>query len=680
MPVLTARRDLKRHARDAHLLSTVSVAIIACAVSLIGRGLQTTLMVAAVSALFVGAQLALGALPNRRRRLGPTGWSLLRLVLALAFVASLLEVAGGTSRVLTGLYLPVVAAAAALGTTQAVVIGALAALIYLLPELRDPFSVAEIPLRGLSLVGVSLFLAIGTRQVVGTLEHRTRQMRLAIMDERRRARQIAGLEAVGRLLAAGGPTPELLDAALGVLAERFGYAYGAIYLAEGAVLRLGAQRGYEAVIDEFDGTSGVVGRVMRTRELAFVPAVAADPDYVAVNTAVASEICAPLLVDGQFLGILNVESTRLLDRTDRDLVATLASRIASAVALGRDRQALAERAGLFARLSEFSESVNGNLAVDRLADALVRAVAGVVRCDMVAVTVLDRASGHYHLRAATDAAPELLGREIRVGEGIAGRAIRDRSLVVDEQFGPHSYPSAFRPTTSDRPAFELGLGVPLVRDGVALGALTIGRLSGSDRFRPIELEVVGLVGSHAALALANAFLHADVEELAIRDPLTGLYNRRYFDEALDQLLAMWHRQDAPERQPIAAIMFDVDNFGAFNKLHGHQVGDQVLREIGQLLKSRFRRSDIVARFGGEEFVAVLNGASLDEAVRTAEQVRLAVGRRVVIGDPEDPIHVSVSAGCTALDELDGSREQLLRSADVALFMAKRAGRDRVVAA
>lgn len=672
-------RAFSRHARDAHLLATLTIAAIALAVSLIGRGTQTTLMVTGVSGLFIGVQLALGGLPSRRRPIGPTGWSLLRLILALAFAAILLELAGGSGRPLTALYLPVVAAAAALGATQAIVIGALAALIYLLPELVQPGSAAEVPLRGLALAGVSLFLTIGTRRLVGILQQRTRQLRSAVVADRRRSRQIAGLEVVGRLLASGGPTPELLDQTLGVLVDRFGYANVAIYLADAAVVRLGAQRGYETPLAEFDGSAGVVGRVMRTRELAFVGNVAVDTDYVTVDAAVVSEICAPLMVDRQFLGILNVEARRPLDWTDRDLVATLAGRIGVAVALGRDRQALAERAGLFAKLHDFSESVNSSLAVDRLAETLSTSVADVVRCDMVAVTVLDRPTGRYLLRAATDADPAVLNREIRIGEGIAGRAVRDRAIVLDDQFGPQSYPAAYRSGGEHAPC-QLALGIPLVRDGIALGALTIGRFNASDRFRPIELELITLVASHAALALANAFLHADVEELAIRDPLTGLYNRRYFDEALERVLAGWLRLDTEHRRPVSAVMFDVDHFGQFNKLHGHQIGDQVLREIGQVLRSRFRQSDIVARFGGEEFVAVLDGSTLQDAVRIAEEVRMAVSKRVVVTDGSTPLTVSISAGCASLDPFDASREQLLRTADVALFMAKRAGRDRVVAA
>jgi two-component system cell cycle response regulator len=131
---------------------------------------------------------------------------------------------------------------------------------------------------------------------------------------------------------------------------------------------------------------------------------------------------------------------------------------------------------------------------------------------------------------------------------------------------------------------------------------------------------------------------------------------------------------------VAAIMFDLDHFGDFNKQHGHQVGDVVLRTFAGVLRSRFRDADLVARFGGEEFVVVLEGATRDDAVRIADEVRGLLVSRPVLDDDGARLPVTVSAGCAQIDEAEPTAEQLLRTADVALFMAKRAGRNRVVAA
>lgn len=664
--------------RDPYLAYSAAIVPIAAVVLAISSEPTSLIALGILALVFVGAQAILGRVPGRLRPLTPLGWSFLRLALALLFVAGIVELSGGPGGPMDALFLPVVVAAAALGPVQAVVIGAVASVIYLVPEMMRLGSSADLALRGVTLAGVSVVVAFGTRRLVVALERTSRQLRSAILAERRRSRQIAGMEAVGRLLVAGGPTNQVLDRALGVLVDRFNYNYVSIYIADDGRLVLGAQRGYDQPIQIFDGSVGVMGRVMRSHQLAFVPDVRQDADYISVFNEVTSEICAPLMVDGQFLGVLNVESRDRLDRTDRDLVATLAARVATVVALGRDRQALAERAAVFRSLHEFTQAVSSTLDLDRLAASLVEAARRVVRSDVVALTVLDKDTGRYRVRAFTDADESMLGGEVRPGEGMAGRAIRDRTVVIDDGYTPAQYPAAYR--DSFEPMVVLGAGVPLIRDGVVVGALSIMRHERSDHFRPIEREAMELLAGHAALALANAFLHAEVEELAIRDPLTDLYNRRYFDDAVERLIASWHRAEPGGRRPVTAIVFDLDHFGDFNKRHGHQVGDLVLRTFAGILRERFRATDLVARMGGEEFIVVLEGATRADAERIAEEVRTALKGIGLANEDGERLSVTVSAGCTQLTEGQATREALLRTADVALFMAKRAGRDRVVAA
>jgi diguanylate cyclase (GGDEF)-like protein len=135
-----------------------------------------------------------------------------------------------------------------------------------------------------------------------------------------------------------------------------------------------------------------------------------------------------------------------------------------------------------------------------------------------------------------------------------------------------------------------------------------------------------------------------------------------------------------ERRPVSVILFDLDHFGTFNKLHGVQVGDQALRVFAHVLRERTRQTDLVARYGGEEFVVVLDGADRDQAMRVAEEVRSRLAARTIPAEDGAPLRLTVSAGCAALDDAEPTSQALLRTADVALSMAKRGGRDRVVAA
>jgi diguanylate cyclase (GGDEF)-like protein len=162
----------------------------------------------------------------------------------------------------------------------------------------------------------------------------------------------------------------------------------------------------------------------------------------------------------------------------------------------------------------------------------------------------------------------------------------------------------------------------------------------------------------------------------VHDGLTGLFNRRHFDAGIELILGRWRRD---RTKPMAAVMFDLDHFGRFNEDHGHQAGDTVLRAFSNILLERFRSSDLVARYGGEEFVVIMEGSTVADAARVADQVRLQLERRVIPGADGEPLRAQVSAGCAALDPENPTKEDLLRRADEALFMAKRAGRNRVVA-
>ena len=665
---------------DPYLFYTATLVPIVLLVALVGQRAGDLPMAVLVSSLAIAVQALLGYLGKRHRLAAKLGWQLLRLLPPLAFVAVASRLIGGPSLPLLALYIPIVAGAAAAGRSQGSVAAGLAAVVLLSPELTTLGSTNEIAVRGVTLAGVTLVLAFSTRRIVRALEDALTASRSAVKVERRRAHQISALEAVGRLLAADGLTGEALERIVDVIVSRFNYQYVSVYLGDAERVQLVAQRGYVDPLDSFDALTGIAGRVMRTRQVAFVPDVASDPDYVLGTHTPTSLICAPLIVDGRFLGILSVDSTRarLLDETDRSLVVIMATRIAAAVALGQDRQALAARADLFRDVEAFGREVSGSLSVEPLAEMVIEAIGRVVTADTLAVTLLNRPDGRYLVRATRGIPDSAIGREIQLGEGLAGRAIRDRAIVVDHTIGVHRFPRSVQDL--DIPPLTQGVGLPLIRDGVVIGALTIGRTSVAARFSDLEIEGLQLLAISAALAVANAFLHAEVAELAVRDPLTGLYNRRYFDETLQRMLAAHRRERLAGWRPLSAIVFDLDRFGAFNKEHGHQVGDQVLVAFANTLAARFRASDLVARLGGEEFIVVLDDANLEDAVAAADEVRGLLAAHSIRAEDGTELHVTVSAGCAALDSSDATKESLLRTADVALFMAKRAGRDRVVAA
>lgn len=153
------------------------------------------------------------------------------------------------------------------------------------------------------------------------------------------------------------------------------------------------------------------------------------------------------------------------------------------------------------------------------------------------------------------------------------------------------------------------------------------------------------------------------------DPLTGLTNRRRFTELLDQEIARFQRHS----EPLSLVMFDIDHFKRVNDMYGHDIGDLILREIGQLVSSEIRRTDILARWGGEEFLILLPNTTGEAATGFAEKLRAA------IEDHEFPQvgKSTASFGVTSLDEKETDRKILLKHADQAMYKAKKAGRNRV---
>jgi diguanylate cyclase (GGDEF)-like protein/PAS domain S-box-containing protein len=164
---------------------------------------------------------------------------------------------------------------------------------------------------------------------------------------------------------------------------------------------------------------------------------------------------------------------------------------------------------------------------------------------------------------------------------------------------------------------------------------------------------------------------------AERDPLTGLHNRRFFDDEVARLERRWVRLAKDERPPVAVIMFDLDHFGEVNNQHGHQAGDAVLRSFSGMLRKRLRAPDLVARYGGEEFVAVLENATSADACRIAEDIRAEFERSSIDTGGVVPLRVTVSAGCAQLGD-DRNTSAGLAMADVWLSQAKRTGRNQVI--
>ncbi len=465
---------------------------------------------------------------------------------------------------------------------------------------------------------------------------------------------VAGaMRAATAAVAAAGTPAAALDAAIAALEERLQPCFVAALVCEHDRLWLVGSHGYAAIPDGLRLDTGVVGRAVRSRRTQYVPDLAADPDYVEVAKGVASELAVPLELDGDVVGVLNVETVAPLPRAAAKLARPLAAALAPVLAELRSRRVLdlSALSRLCVRLSSLRDAREiaeiGAAALTRIlpvetTQVLLRAETG----ELVAL-----AGG----RAARDA-PELLAPELV-------RLLRDeleQSVVVGALDLERRAAGAARTVVV----------LPLRANGEELGLLV-----GTSR-RPAALgreqrEVAAVLAAQMAASLDAALALDRERRSALTDPLTALLNRRGFEATLEQGLALAHA----ERLPLSVAVLDFDDFKEVNDRAGHEFGDALLREVGHVLRRVVPDGAGAARLGGDEFVVMLPGVDAESARTVVERVRgLPVGGLDEAGFP-----LRVSAGVSTYPFDGGVGTELVRAADQALYEAKAQGKNCVVA-
>lgn len=219
------------------------------------------------------------------------------------------------------------------------------------------------------------------------------------------------------------------------------------------------------------------------------------------------------------------------------------------------------------------------------------------------------------------------------------------------------------------------LCVPMMAQGEALGVLHL-IATEPGQIPPAKQLLASTVAEHIAIAIANLKLREMLKNQSIRDPLTGLFNRRYMEESLEREIRRAERIE----QPLGIIMLDVDHFKRFNDTFGHEAGDVVLRELGLFLKGMVRSSDIACRYGGEEFMLLLPEASIEIAQQRAEQIRAGIKHMILEYRRQSLGGITLSLGVAEFPHHGNTVEAVIRAADAALYQAKNRGRDQVVQA
>jgi diguanylate cyclase (GGDEF)-like protein len=472
--------------------------------------------------------------------------------------------------------------------------------------------------------------------------------------------QLEGLQRIVARFDGSRPVDAIMQDVVDDVAATFDITLVSAYLPdERGRLSMVGVAGYDSPFHVIENGVGIIGRAAATHETVFVPDVLADPDYRPARPDVRSEVAVPVLHGDELLGIVNFEGTasKPIGPTHVAVAEMLARSIAAALRSARLDEERRQRLHAIERVLEVSRGLTADLDRGRVMASVVDAARDLLAADAVefATRGLD---GTFRVEQVVGEGPSRLGATIAPGEGLAGQVVAATERVVK--------------TGAD--GERVGLGLPIRLEGEASAVLTVTRDRSDRAFSELELRIADLLVTQAELALHNAELHARMSEAAVRDQLTGLLNRRFFDEAVETAYAAAERSGTE----LSLIVLDLDRFSEVNNQHGHAVGDAVLKRVARAMVGAVRTSDIVARYGGEEFVVIAPASNRDDAVRLAERIRAAVAADAYRPIDGLMIPLTISAGVASRigDEADG--RALFRAADSALLAAKRGGRDRVV--
>jgi diguanylate cyclase (GGDEF)-like protein len=384
-----------------------------------------------------------------------------------------------------------------------------------------------------------------------------------------------------------------------------------------------------------------------------------------------SIMVAPLLFHGRLLGVVYLDSRvakGIFTIADTGMLTALTTHVAAALETARTAQ-LAVAAEAIRRERDLAETLRAAMAhlsatLDP-ADVLRRlhaTAARVLPTDRSWLAVLDADKIYiYPGDDPADVTTAALGADPALHELLAA------TEPVLSSSGA-ALPDIFDSTCRD------WMAIPLrVRD-TAAGLLVLAADQPAS-YGPAQADLAGVLTNQGMTAYDNARLFTQAEQLATTDALTGLSNRRHFFTTALHGLALAHRQGSR----LTAAMLDIDHFKQVNDTHGHHVGDQVIRAVAQRLAHIVRTTDIVGRYGGEEFALILPDTSAEGAAVLTERLRAAIADRPIDTDA-GPLTVTVSIGVAERAADHNDVETLLSVADTALYQAKRAGRNRVVGA
>ncbi len=397
--------------------------------------------------------------------------------------------------------------------------------------------------------------------------------------------------------------------------------------------------------------------------------------FMGVKTA----CLVPLLAEGQPVGVISVGEVRPwgrmpFDQAKLDLLQTLAAQLAVVIQNARLHEETKRRAERMSVLNEVAQAVSSTIELDELLELIYQQLSRVIPTDTYYVALYDPREEVLDVRILIDEQERFPPRKLPVGQGLSSLVIRERRPLLVRHLSEELGSLPAKPVYMGHEKMSQSwLGVPMVAGDHFMGLLAVASYQ-PHAFDEEDLTLLSSVARQAALALDNARHHAAVEEQARRDALTGVYNHNHFLLRLNEAV----EQARKAGRSVSLIMLDIDHFKEYNDTYGHVVGDEVLRLTVQAIEAHVKKTDVVGRWGGEEFGIVLRGATTAQARQVAQRIRRTLAELELVNGAGNPIpKPTVSQGIANFPEHAADADHLVQLADQALYRAKSAGRDQV---
>ncbi len=383
---------------------------------------------------------------------------------------------------------------------------------------------------------------------------------------------------------------------------------------------------------------------------------------VAANGKPALCYCAaPILMGGKAAGViaaLNYEREFVYTERDLELMQTAAGQVAVAIENARLFAQEQRRAHYLEFLHDISKRAISSQDAELMLCEIVGEIQKTFHFDHIGIGVVDYATKEVEIKAEAGTAVSALGRRLPLGMGAIGRAARSNETALVQDAGAAGHHVGILPDA--RPV----LCIPLSYGETLLGVLNIENRR-ENAFPQQDVLALNMLADLLATALHNAFVFQKMQQQSITDGLTGIKTRRYFLEALQ---SEWKRASRSGR-PFSVVMVDLDQFKQVNDSLGHLEGDLVLARVGRLLEQKCRHSNVVARYGGDEFIILMPETGLEQAQVLAERLRVWLATDPMLNERR----ITGSFGLGAYPLHGATAEEVLRVADAGMYVSKHAG-------